>query len=311
MIESGALASTPDEKGNLPSYLDGVFSDARDGIKPGGRFYGMFDAWNAKEMRPRKVFGKEVSPKAASVHSSSMLAYNFFHWISPEHPLHFSDGVTYDKVYFKLKMPMLKSDSHIFMDVVLVSEDCRHMLCFASFFTELLNWRDAIRIEKPFFDWKSYGINPYAKDFVKCVKEINLNSDYRVSLEKTVKCMIAVSNLQYSNYAMTDMLVSNGFIDADVAKNMQNGMTVRFSNLLYLFRNNLEEKHYYYNSSHIFIKGLSNFREASHLDEMVWECLVLPNYAYNYCDMLAIMRYQMPDRLADYLVARYPDLQAF
>ena len=33
-----------------------------------------------------------------------------------------------------------------------------------------------------------------------------------------------------------------------------------------------------------------------------------PNYAYNYNDMLAIMRSQMPDGLAEYLEARYPDL---
>ena len=33
-----------------------------------------------------------------------------------------------------------------------------------------------------------------------------------------------------------------------------------------------------------------------------------PNYAYNYNDLLAIMRSQMPDGLAEYLEARYPDL---
>lgn len=33
-----------------------------------------------------------------------------------------------------------------------------------------------------------------------------------------------------------------------------------------------------------------------------------PNYAYNYNDLLAIMRSQMPDGLTEYLEARYPDL---
>ena len=44
---------------------------------------------------------------------------------------------------------------------------------------------------------------------------------------------------------------------------------------------------------------------------MLWQYFVLPNYAYNYNDMLAIMRSQMPDGLADYLKSRYPYLHSW
>ena len=53
---------------------------------------------------------------------------------------------------------------------------------------------------------------------------------------------------------------------------------------------------------------LARLRSTARFDEMIWQYFVLPNYAYNYNDMLAIMRSQMPDGLAEYLEARYPDL---
>ena len=57
-----------------------------------------------------------------------------------------------------------------------------------------------------------------------------------------------------------------------------------------------------------YINLLARFRSTASFDEMIWQYFVLPNYAYNYNDLLAIMRSQMPDGLAEYLEARYPDL---
>ena len=52
----------------------------------------------------------------------------------------------------------------------------------------------------------------------------------------------------------------------------------------------------------------AHFRSTARFDEMIWQYFVLPNYAYNYNDMLSIMHSQMPDGLAEYLETRYPDL---
>jgi hypothetical protein len=51
--------------------------------------------------------GSELHSKAEAVHSSSMLSYNFFHWIDEEHPFVFED-VIYTKVLFEVKLKTIK-----------------------------------------------------------------------------------------------------------------------------------------------------------------------------------------------------------
>ena len=84
--------------------------------------------------------GNELVAKAAAVHSSSMLSYNFFHWVSKEYPL-IIDGVAYDDVMFEVKMPVLKGTKAANMDVVLTSSS-GHCLFVESKFTEYLNSGD-------------------------------------------------------------------------------------------------------------------------------------------------------------------------
>lgn len=81
--------------------------------------------------------GNELVAKAAAVHSSSMLSYNFFHWVSKEYPL-IIDGVVYDNVMFEVKMPVLKGTRQANMDVVLTGAS-GHCLFIESKFTEYLN----------------------------------------------------------------------------------------------------------------------------------------------------------------------------
>lgn len=57
-----------------------------------------------------------------------------------------------------------------------------------------------------------------------------------------------------------------------------------------------------------YINLLARLRSTARFNEMIWQYFVLPNYAYNYNDILAIMRSQMPDGLAEYLEELYPDL---
>ena len=84
--------------------------------------------------------GNELVLKAAAVHSSSMLSYNFFHWVSKEYPL-VIDGVAYDNVMFEVKMPVLKGTRAANMDVVLTSSS-GHCLFIESKFTEYLSSGD-------------------------------------------------------------------------------------------------------------------------------------------------------------------------
>ncbi|MCR5326404.1 MAG: hypothetical protein K6E37_06615 [Bacteroidales bacterium] len=66
--------------------------------------------------------GSELTAKACAVHSSSMLGYNFFHWIE-QYPLsiEWADGknIRYDRVRFEEKMAVLVGTRPANMDIVL------------------------------------------------------------------------------------------------------------------------------------------------------------------------------------------------
>ncbi|MBQ8702783.1 MAG: hypothetical protein IJ524_00215 [Bacteroidales bacterium] len=309
LMNSPVLSAKAEEKGYLPNYLDGIFPGGRDAMMPNGKFYRMFDAGKGSELKPSKVAGKDIPPKACAVHSSSMLAYNFFHWISKEHPFRFSDGKTYDKVYFEVKMPVLKShpQSPANMDVMLVSDDCHSVLCFESKLSEYTKHGDA-DFKSAYLERKNYYNNHFVDDFVKYVKGFeNKAHSYNDGMTQMVRHLIAITNLHQSNYAMADMLAQNDFIEPDVAKKMLEApLIIKFANILYVL--GTDRGLVPYSETLNYIKLLANFRSTACFDDMIWQYFVLPNYAYNYNDMLAIMRSQMPDGLPEYLEARYPAL---
>lgn len=85
--------------------------------------------------------GNELVSKACAVHSSSMLGYNFFHWISKNNPLtlKFEDKtIEYTKVLFEVKIPVLKRSRPANMDIVLANDN-NDILFIESKFLEYLN----------------------------------------------------------------------------------------------------------------------------------------------------------------------------
>lgn len=309
LMDSPALSSKPDNKGYLSNYLDGIYPDGRNAMMPDGKFYKMFNAGSGSELKPTMVAGNKIPPKACAVHSSSMLAYNFFHWISPEHPFLFSDGKTYDKVYFEVKIPVLKVRPAFpaNMDVVLVSDDFHSLLCFESKLSEYTE-HGAAKFAEAYTKRESYYNNYFVDDFINYIKTFeNIDQSYNDGVAQIVKHLIAITNLHQSNYAMADMLALNDFIEPEVAQNLQNGtLNIKFSNILYLLK--AEDKIVPTIKTLDYIKLLAHFRSTANFSSDIWQYFVLPNYAYNYNDMLAIMRNQMPGGLADYLESRYPNL---
>lgn len=119
-----------DKKYYAASYQDNIFPDsmAENHIR-------MFCRGGGKELFPQN--GQKE--KAACVYSSSMLSYNFFHWIDAAHPLVF-DGIEYDKVVFEEQFRVLANrNNKANLDVVLVSKDKETILLLESKFTEHLN----------------------------------------------------------------------------------------------------------------------------------------------------------------------------
>ena len=82
--------------------------------------------------------GGELHSKAEAIHSSSMLSYNFFHWIDDNHPFEWN-GISYTQVLFEVKMKTLYgSPAPANMDVVLIDKDKKNLLFIESKFTEYL-----------------------------------------------------------------------------------------------------------------------------------------------------------------------------
>lgn len=86
--------------------------------------------------------GDELEKKAKAIHSSSMLGYNFFSWITGEDENSILDfkGVKYSKVYFEVQLPTLVGSNYFAnMDIVLEGKDDtgkKTLLFIESKFTE-------------------------------------------------------------------------------------------------------------------------------------------------------------------------------
>lgn len=97
-----------------------------------------FNAGNGQEFKSRK----DGSPsKASALHSSSMLACNFFDWINSSNAAGYEicvGGHKYSKAYFEVKIPTLAKPKPTYanMDVMLVSNDGRRIAFIESKFTE-------------------------------------------------------------------------------------------------------------------------------------------------------------------------------
>lgn len=117
-------------KDSLKSYVEKVVSDAHLNKQNYFYFYDFRHNIFGGQMDPKfeKMFlaggGVELASKACAPHSSSMLGYNFFHWINEKYPLtidfNSTDKNTYSEVLFEVKIPVLKKSPHpAYMDVVL------------------------------------------------------------------------------------------------------------------------------------------------------------------------------------------------
>ncbi len=299
LMESKALTASLDEKGYMKDYLDGIYYEGRNKMMKGGRFYEMFTAY--------EKMNELQNHHAYAVDSSSMLAYNFFHWISPDHPFVYSDGRRYDKVYFEVAMCTLKTSKNApaKMDVVLVSDDCRSMLCFESKLSEYFDsWNATEEFSPSYIDSTRYYNNYFREDFIKYVSSLERKcSGYFVcdyGIKQNICHLIAITNLHQSNYAVVDFFDKNRFIEPEVAQKMQeHSLDIRFANILYL----IDDKH-----TLDYINRLNGLLSSKTFNPNLWRFFVQPIFVNNYSNMLAIMRGQMPDSLYDYLIIRYPML---
>lgn len=196
-------------KGYLESYQENIFQ----GYMP-DRFRNMF----------MKGSGSELRSKAEAVHSSSMLAYNFFHWVSDKYPLTIDD-IKYTQVFFEVKMEAITTDAN--MDILLIDKSRKRLLFIESKFLEYLNskkydLKDAYREQD---GWKAF-----LSDVDKIVPKDNDNSDYQEGIKQGVTHLFALSELKEEK-AFKHFNETNG-LDLNI-KSIQDANDIKFINLLF------------------------------------------------------------------------------
>ena len=176
-----------DEKYYLESYEDNIFGATMPPV-----FYNMFWQGSGSELKSGR---RGEKPKAAALHSSSMLAYNFFHWICDETPLIYK-GVVYNKVVFEEKLRVLKRNNTANMDIILVSKDNNTILFIESKFTEHLE----MLFSRTYHDLKNYLSQ--GEIWSSVISEFNLSSHYYAGLKQIMCHLIGINNLTCNEAAL-------------------------------------------------------------------------------------------------------------
>ncbi len=99
--------------------------------------------------------GNELLSKACAKHSSSMLAYNFFHWVSPDAPLTLG-GKTFVDVAFEVRLPCMVPSAPANLDVALVEKGGDFVLSLESKFTEYFETKE-FKISEKYKNPKNYS----------------------------------------------------------------------------------------------------------------------------------------------------------
>lgn len=304
--------TTPAFDGYLSSYAENVFVSGRMALTE-GKFHDMFMAGDGHELEDyTDKNGVFHVAHARSIFSSSMLAYNFFHWICPEHPLTLN-GITYDKVYFEVKFPVMAKTSKgrpinrpSNMDVVLVSEDCTAMLCIESKYTEHTHHQEAIFSDAYFKPSCYYKGNPYRTSFIQMALRYNEKGNgYYAGIKQNVSHLIGITNIMHDADALAWFKANNPFIEPEVMEEIGAHTEFIFTNLLYcrpemadeIFGDiQAEEKTYPYLLGELLY---------DHLQKALDEPLLLSRFIITYPELFAEIQSQMPEHLANYLDNRY------
>ena len=175
-----------DDNFYLDSYEENIYGEMP------GVFQEMFGQGSGSELKPRR---RGEKPKAAALHSSSMLAYNFFHWISEGTPLTY-DGVVYDKVIFEEKLRVLKGNNKANMDIVLVSKDRNTFLFLESKVTEHLE----LLFSRTYHDPNMYLSQ--GETWSSMIRAFNLSSHYYAGIKQIMCHLIGINNLASNEKAL-------------------------------------------------------------------------------------------------------------
>lgn len=309
--------SFPDESASvyLSTYAENVYFAGRKALTE-GKFHDMFMAGDGHELEDyTDENGKLHVAHARSIFSSSMLAYNFFHWISPEHPL-ILKGTTYDKVYFEVKFPVFAKSTKgrpvnrpSNMDVVLISDDCETVLCVESKYTEHTHNQAAEFADAYFTPSCYYKGNPYRDSFIRFAFRYNgQKNGYYAGIKQYTSHLIGITNVMHDADALAWFKANNPFIEPEVMEKIDVHTHFKLTNLLY-FRPEMGDD--IYGDIHAGEDDDKAYPDL--LVEFWWEYLMneidepllLSVFLTTYPKLFQEVKSQMPKPLADYLDNRY------
>jgi len=116
--------------------------------------------------------GNELYAKAAAVHSSSMLCYNFLHWVNKDNPLKYKE-VNYTEVHFEVKLKTLKgSSAPANLDALLIGkkDGKTHLLFIESKFLEYAEGGSKFELSKR-YSYNENWIVDESGDLAKLITE--------------------------------------------------------------------------------------------------------------------------------------------
>lgn len=264
-------------KGYLNSYKENIFENKMD-----VDFQEMFGNGS----------GGELHSKAEAVHSSSMLSYNFLHWINDENPFEFK-GVKYTKVYFEVKMRTLRRGSNpANMDVVLEGKlnNKRHLLFIESKFLEYLkNGKfELSEAYKNSINWYSSEIE--WEKIIEDAKELCNQKGYYEGIKQAITHLFGISGL--SNTKALDWF-NKGKLKIDDYDNV----VITFAN--FIFEPDEKEFNEEHNAYEDYKKLYGSFVKK------MPENIMKPQW-YSYTDVWNIMREQIKnDKLKSFIEDRY------
>ena len=266
------------KKGYFCSYRENIF-----GGQMSEKIQDMFDEGS----------GGELHSKAEAVHSSSMLSYNFFHWIDNDHPFVW-DGIKYTQVFFEVKMKTIKrSPAPANMDVVLIGEKERkkQILFIESKFTE-------------YTETKKYELSDnYTKKDKWYYKDIEWEDKW-VEILNNIKKEISSKKYKYKEgvkQLITHLFgIHSQFVDpCDRFENIDfKSVNLKFITLIFEpSKDRFEDEHNAYdNYKKLFDDFSANIKDVG--------LRVVPEWK-SYGEIWEIMRKQIPEDLKNYLWERY------
>lgn len=264
------------------TIIKGYFSDYRFNIYGGKMDRSIIDMYNDGD-------GNELASKACAFHSSSMLAYNCFHWISKEQPLTLSwpDGnrIEYSRVRFEAKLSVLKNSSRKSnMDVVLTNDN-RDVVFIESKFLEYTN-KGEFKFSESYENKSNYYIN--GEEWSKFISEMLADKkDYCDGIKQEICHLIAITN----------WLKNSGDHSIEAYKK---GSDVRFINLVFDPLENLKEHTAYMEYCKRYTAFHDKVKNANHIDS---HSIKMDFYPYSW--LWAKLQDQIPKELKEYLNKHY------